>query len=549
MNNSKFTPAPSAYSHQLLIKDLVRTSLTYAADQEIVYRDIIRYSYSTFNRRIARLANLLTGIGITPGDTVAVLDWDTHRYLECYFAVPMMGAILHTVNVRLSSEHLLYTINHAEDAVILVNTDFLPLIEAIKDRFDGDKKIILLTDDNPLPDTPLELIGEYESLIKNSSEVFHFPDFDENNVATVFYTTGTTGKPKGVFFSHRQIMLHTMALISVLSGYNCQFTVKSDDVYMPMTPMFHVHAWGLPYIMTMLGTKQVYPGRYEAESLLTLVQTEKVTFSHCVPTVLHMLMNSPFIKQTDVNGWKMIVGGSALLPSLCRNALALGINLVSGYGLSETCPVMTLSSLKPHMLDWDLDSQIDVRCRTGLPAPFVDLEIVDPLGMPLPHDGISVGEVVVKSPWLTKGYLKEPEKSEDLWKDGWLHTGDIGFFTQDGYLQITDRIKDVIKTGGEWLSSLELEDVISRHEAVSEAAVIGVPDEKWGERPLALVVLKEAFKGKVTEKDLKAFLVASAKDGQISRYAVPQKVFLVDAISKTGVGKINKKNLRDQLKS
>jgi fatty-acyl-CoA synthase len=315
---------------------------------------------------------------------------------------------------------------------------------------------------------------------------------------------------------------------------------------MPITPMFHVHAWGIPYLMTLLGTKQVYPGRYEPEMLLKLIVSEKVTFSHCVPTILHMLVNSPVIGTLDLSDWKVIIGGSALPKGLCRAALDYGINLYTGYGMSETCPVLTLANLKPHMLEWELDRQVDIRCRTGLPITSVNLEIVDTEGAPLPHDGKSTGEVVVRAPWLTQGYLKDPERAEELWAGGWLHTGDIGYIDPEGYLQITDRIKDVIKTGGEWISSLVLEDIISQHEAVSEAAVIGVPDEKWGERPLALVVLKPEFAGKVPESDLIAFYTTFVENGTIPKFGVPNRIVFTDAIPKTSVGKLNKKEMRRQ---
>jgi len=520
-----------------------------AGQQEIIYRDRVRYPYDEFGRRIARLAHTLRKLGIGAGDTVAIMDWDSHRYLECYFAVPMIGAVLHTVNIRLSPEHLAFTLNHAEDALILIHSDFLPLLKGVLNLLTGDTKRVLLLDDPYRTEGGLSFDGEYEALLQAESDTFEFPDFDEDRVATVFYTTGTTGSPKGVYYTHRQLVLHTLALISVLSGYRSQFSITSDDVYMPLTPMFHVHAWGLPYMMTTLGARQVYPGRYEPQEILRLMGREGVTFSHCVPTILHLLLNNPGADTADFDGWKLIIGGSPLSRNLCGAALSRGINVISGYGLSETCPVMTLSCLTPRMLDLPLEEQIEYRCRTGLPTPFVHVEVIDPMGAPLPHDGISVGEVVVKSPWLTQGYLKEPELSEALWRDGWLHTGDIGYFTEDGYLQITDRIKDVIKTGGEWLSSLELEDIINQHEAVSEAAVIGVPDEKWGERPLALVVLKEAFKGRVDVEELRAFFLKFADEGRIPRYAVPKKLLLVDAISKTSVGKVSKRNLRRDLQS
>jgi fatty-acyl-CoA synthase len=539
---------PSAYSYQLLIKHILTTPLIYTPKQEIVYRDRLRYDYETFFNRVTRLAGMLQKQGVQPGDTVAIMDWDSHRYLECFFAVPMMGAVLHTINIRLSPEQLIYTINHAEDDVILVNAEFLQVLEGVKDQFETVKKIILLTDADDRPETSLAFEGEYETLLGKTDDGYEFPDFDENTRATTFYTTGTTGMPKGVYFSHRQLVLHTYGIMGGLCAYKTQAPVDSGDVYMPMTPMFHVHAWGIPYLMTLLGTKQVYPGRYEPEMLLKLIAAENVTFSHCVPTIMHMLVSSPAVKKVDLSKWKVIIGGSALPKGLCRAALDLGINLYTGYGMSETCPVLTLAHLKPHMMDWDLERQVDIRCRTGLPIPNVVLDIVDPDGKPLPRDGQATGEVVVRSPWLTQGYLKEPERSEELWHGGWLHTGDVGFIDAEGYLKITDRIKDVIKSGGEWVSSLTLEDIISQHEAISEAAVIAVPDEKWGERPLALVVLKKEFAGKVKEEDLLNFLMKFVQNGTIPKFGVPSQVLLVESIAKTSVGKLNKRALRKQFR-
>ena len=542
-------PTPSAYGFPLLIKNLLRTPLIYSPKQEIVYRDKMRYTYTDLGRRISQLANGLKNLGVEPGSTVAVMDWDSHRYLECFFGVPMMGAVLHTINIRLSPEQLIYTINHAEDDIILVNEEFLPMLEAVKDQFSTVKKIVLISDSQTKPNTSLAIDEEYEAMLAKSDTHFDFPDLDENTMATTFYTTGTTGLPKGVFFSHRQLVLHTYGVITAGCAYTSQANISSSDVYMPITPMFHVHAWGMPYVMTHLGAKQVYPGRYEPEMLLKLKMTEKVTFSHCVPTILHMLVSSPVVQKLDLSGWKVIIGGSALPQGLCKAALGLGINVYTGYGMSETCPLLTLANLKPHMLAWDQEDQIKMRCRTGLPVTNVLLEVLDPEGRPLPHDGKSTGEVVVRTPWLTQGYLKDEEKSEALWSGGWLHTGDIGFIDQEGYLQITDRLKDVIKTGGEWISSLELEDIISRHPAVSEVAVIGVADEKWGERPLAMVVPKPDQKGKLKEDDLKAFVAKFAADGTIPKYGVPDRVVLVDTLPKTSVGKLNKKEMRKQFQS
>lgn len=546
MKTKVINPTPSAHNYQLLIKNILKTPLIYSPNQEIIYRDRLRYTYIEFEKRVKKLANMLAALGVKPGDTVAVMDWDSHRYLECFFAVPMMGAVLHTINIRLTSEQLLYTINHAEDDVILVNAEFLPLLESVKDKFETVKKIVLLADHSARPESRIEFGGEYEALLAESSDAYAFPDFDENTMATTFYTTGTTGRPKGVFFSHRQIVLHTYGLMSSLCAFDCQANISSADVYMPITPMFHVHAWGMPYLMTMLGAKQIYPGRYEPEMLLKLLASEKVTFSHCVPTIMNMLVTSPAINNVDLEGWKVIIGGSALSKGLCKEALKHGINIYTGYGMSETCPILTLANLKPHMRGWDEDEQINVRCKTGLPTPGVLLEVVNPESEPLPHDGESVGEVVVRAPWLTMGYVKDAAQSEDLWKDGWLHTGDIGMIDTEGYLRITDRIKDVIKTGGEWVSSIELENIISQHEGVNEVAVVGVRDAKWGERPLAIVVLEKSAKGKVSEEDIKAFCMTFVDQGVIPKYAIPSKIVLDGEIPKTSVGKISKKDIRAQ---
>ncbi|MBU1193526.1 MAG: fatty acid--CoA ligase [Proteobacteria bacterium] len=546
MTTKKIAPTKSAYNYQLLIKNILNTPLIYSPDQKIVYRDILQYSYSELKKRVNRLANMLEKLGVKPGDTVAVMDWDSHRYLECFFAIPMMGAVLHTINIRLTSEQLIYTINHAEDDVILVNEEFVPLLESVKDKFETVKKVILLSDNQKQPESGFDFAGEYEALVSDSSDEYVFPDFDENTMATTFYTTGTTGLPKGVFFSHRQIVLHTYGAMAGLCAYKSQANINSSDVYMPMTPMFHVHAWGMPYLMTLLGAKQVYPGRYEPEMLLKLIVGEKVTFSHCVPTIMNMLVTSPSINSVDLKGWKVIIGGSALSKGLCKEALKHGINLYTGYGMSETCPLLTLANIKPHMLEWSEEDQIDIRCKTGLPMPNVHLEIVDPKGNPLPHDGKTAGEVVARTPWLTQGYLKDEAKSEELWENGWLHTGDIGLIDSEGYLKITDRLKDVIKTGGEWVSSLEIEDIISQHEGVNEVAVVGIVDEKWGERPLAMVVLKEGYQNKVTEIDIMDFCMTFVEKGIIPKYGIPSKIIMDKIIPKTSVGKISKKDIRAQ---
>jgi fatty-acyl-CoA synthase len=546
MFGQRIERTPSAYDYPLIIKQLLHTPMIHAPRQEIVYRDLKRHDYATFLERVGRLGNALRRLGVKPGDTVGVMDWDSHRYLEGFFAIPMLGAVLHMVNIRLSPDQIIYTVNHAEDDVLLVNSDFLPVLEQVKGELKTVKRIVLMTDLPAPPAASFEVAGEYEALLASCDSECDFPDFDESTKATTFYTTGTTGAPKGVTFSHRQLVLHTLGILTALGSFRTQTRFDSGEVYMPLTPMFHVHAWGFPFAATLVGAKQVYPGRYEPETILNLVQRERVTFSHCVPTILHMLLNSPGIKDVDLSGWKLVIGGSALPRALCQKALDLGIDIFTGYGMSETCPVLTLAPLRPAMLDWEPEEQVTVRCRTGAPIPLVHLRVADAAGKTLPHDGVSAGEVLVRAPWLTQGYFKEPRKSEDLWAGGWLHTADIGFIDGHGYLQVTDRLKDVIKTGGEWISSLELEDILLRHEAVSEAAVIGVPDDKWGERPMALVVLREEFRGQVSEDDIRSHFLSFVSRGVISKWGAPDRVLFVDALPKTSVGKLNKRGMRQQ---
>jgi fatty-acyl-CoA synthase len=532
-----------SYTYPLIIKKLLVTPLMYAPDQEIVYRDKVRMTYRTFNERVQRLANALTKLGLKPGGTVGVLDYDSHRYLECFFAIPMMGSVLHTLNWRLSPDQILYTINHAEDDIVFVHTDFLPILEAIKGNLKTVKKIVLLSDDATDPEAEIAFDAEYEAMLKEAAAFYEFPDLDENSRATTFYTTGTTGLPKGVFFSHRQLVMHTLCGSIALGAYDSLCRFRSTDVYMPMTPMFHVHAWGIPYLATMLGVKQVYPGRYEPEMLLKLILTEKVTISHCVPTILHMLVSSPVVKKLDLSRWRVVIGGARFPKGLAQAAMDLGIQVMSGFGMSETCPIISLATLKPDMLGWEKEKQVDVLIKTGMPIPLVEVQIMDPNGKPLPRDGKTTGELVMRAPWLTAGYFKDPEQSKSLWPDGWLHGGDIACIDEAGYIQITDRLKDVIKTGGEWISSLELENLMSQHPAVSETAAIGIPDAKWGERPMMLVVLKPD--ARPAPEELKAFMQTFVETGKIPKYGLPDRYEIVKEIPKTSVGKINKVKIRE----
>jgi fatty-acyl-CoA synthase len=489
----------------------------------------------------------LASHSVEAGTTVAVLDWDSHRYLECFFAIPMMGAVLQTVNVRLTAEQITYTINHAGAEIVLAHRDFLPVLEAVRDRLRTVRKVILI-DDGATTSTgaPSWVEDEYEALLDRSSADFDFVDFDENAVATTFYTTGTTGEPKAVCFTHRQLVLHTLAVLAACGSAGNGQSFRRGDVYMPLTPMFHVHAWGNPFVATLLGVKQVYPGRYVPEEILALRHREGVTYSHCVPTILRMLLSAADAGGTDLSGWKMCIGGSALPAGLAREALARGIDVYAGYGMSETGPVMTITRLdKPPGKSPEAD-EIDRRCRTGAPIPLVDLRIVDVDNHPLPHDDRATGEVVVRAPWLTQCYVGNERASEELWSGGYLHTQDVARIDSNGYVQITDRIKDVIKTGGEWLSSIEIEDVMSQHPDVAEVAVIAFRDEKWGERPHVIVVARAGRAESLTAAAVRDWIAKAARAGTLPRFAIPERVTLVDALPKTSVGKLNKRVLREQ---
>ncbi|WP_312931257.1 fatty acid--CoA ligase [Pseudomonas sp.] len=535
-------PTEGAYAYPLLIKRLLLSGTRYEKTREIVYRDQLRLTYPQLNERIARLANVLTEAGVRAGDTVAVMDWDSHRYLECMFAIPMIGAVVHTINVRLSPEQMLYTMNHAEDRLVLVNGEFAGLYQAIAGQLTTVDKTVLLTDGAEHSAELPGLVGEYEQLLAAASPHYDFPDFDEHSVATTFYTTGTTGNPKGVYFTHRQLVLHTLAEAAVLGGLDSVRLMSSDDVYMPITPMFHVHAWGIPYVATLMGLKQVYPGRYEPQMLLRLWREEQVTFSHCVPTILQMLLNCPSAHGEDFNGWKIIIGGSALNRALYDAALARGIQLTAAYGLSETCPLISCAHLNAELRAGSTEQHVTYRLKAGVPVPLVEAAIVDEHGQFLPADGHTQGELVLRAPWLTQGYLHEPEQSAQLWRGGWLHTGDVATLDGMGFIDIRDRIKDVIKTGGEWLSSLALEDLISRHPAVREVAVVGVADPQWGERPFALLV---AHPGQdLDAHSLKQHLEPFVAQGHINKWAIPSQIALVTEIPKTSVGKLDKKRIR-----
>ncbi|PCJ16554.1 MAG: long-chain fatty acid--CoA ligase [Candidatus Cloacimonadota bacterium] len=542
MNTKLSIKSSQSYDYPLLIKKILYNAKYNSPNQKIIHHDGGSYNYLEFYDRVAKLANMLTNQGVGAGDVVAFLDWDTHRYLEAFFAVPMIGAILHTVNVRLSPQQILFTMNHAEDKVVIVSEDFFPIVEGIQDAFQTVEKVITIS--NKSSSSLKNYCGNYESLMKPESTQYDFLDFDERSIATLFYTTGTTGDPKGVTFTHRQLVLHTFSIIATMGSIQTQNRLRSDSVYIPLTPMFHVHAWGLPYITTFLGTKQVYPGRYDSKSILEMIKKHKITFSHCVPAIMNMLLQHSDSNDYDLSGWSVVIGGSALPYGLAKKALERGIDIFTGYGLSETCPVLTLTNMTNEQLNLDVEGQLPFRMRAGKPLGLVEIKILGGNGEDFTNETTKTGEIVVRTPWLTQSYYKNEEASEILWDGGWLHTGDIGYFDSDGFLNITDRLKDVIKTGGEWISSLELESMISKMNDVIEVAVVGLPDDKWGERPYALLHTNGL---NITAQEVANHLSQFVEDGTINKWAIPETIEIVESIPKTSVGKINKKEIREKI--
>ena len=530
-----------SYQYPLIIKQILDSALTGARDQEIVYRDSVRMSYSEFGDRIGRLAAALATLGVEEGTTVAVMDWDSHRYLECYFAVPMMGAVLQTVNVRLSNEQIAYCLEHAKAEILVVHRDFLAMAQELIPKLPRIRHLVLMEDEagGMIPKGVLE----YQRLLDATGTRYIFIDVDENAIATTFYTTGTTGSPKAVFSTHRQIVVGVLA---VLGGLAKQLPegLSTRDVYMPMTPMFHVLAWSMPYVATLIGLKQVYPGRYDAIGLLDLRAREGVTYSHCVPTILQMILTAAEKRGDNLVGWKIAIGGAVMTHALCAAAHASGLIVMAGYGMSETGPGLLLS--RSHITA-DSSEQVETLCKAGLPIPLVQLRVVDERMQDVMQDDQTVGEVVARAPWLTTAYVQDATASKELWRGGWLHTQDLATWGDDGYVQIVDRAKDVIKSGGEWISSLALERLLSTHRDIADVAIVGVADARWGERPVAVIVARDKRNRAIDLNSVHSHLEAHIRSGAISRFARPDTIFVVDSLPRTSVGKIDKKRLRGQI--
>ena len=519
---------------------LLVSSLAVHADRhhgatEIVSRSIEgtihRTNFREMHARARRLANALRRLGIENGDRVATLAWNGYRHLEIYLAVSGMGAVCHTVNPRLFREQVVFIINHAADRVVFFDLTFAPLVEAVRPLCPLVEHWVALTDAAHMDKMPAASLC-YETLLAAESDEFAWPDFDERTAAGLCYTSGTTGNPKGVLYSHRSTVLHTM-----VGAFADTLALSGRDVVMPVVPMFHVNAWGLPYICLMVGAKIVMPGAaLDGRSLCELFESEAVTFSAGVPTVwLGALQHFKDSGKPAPSLRRVLIGGSACPPALMK-ALEhdYGIEVLHGWGMTEMSPVGTVSQLKSKHAGLDPDERLAIKSKQGRALYCVDLKIVDGEGGELPWDGTAAGDLLVKGPWIASAYFNEPGSPL---RDGWFPTGDVATIDSDGYVKLTDRSKDVIKSGGEWISSIDLENVAVAHPAVAEAAVIGVRHPRWDERPLLIVQRRDD--AAVTRDELIAFYA-----GKVAKWWVPDDVVFVDKLPHTATGKLLKTELR-----
>jgi fatty-acyl-CoA synthase len=526
--------------YQLTLPAILKRAEDLYSTKEIVTRNpdksFHRYTYADFVRRSKRLAVALGELGLEKSDRVVTLAWNTYQHLEAYLGVPSAGLVLHTLNPRLSSNDMSYIIEHAEDKVLLIDETLIELLDSFEDEVDLEH-IFVFSADGSAP----EGLKSYEDLLEGADEVdFEYPDLDETDAAALCYTSGTTGRPKGALYSHRSVCLHSMALAAA-DGLG----IRERDVVLPVVPMFHVNAWGVPFASTMVGAKQVMPGQHlDPESLLEDFEQEQVTFTAGVPTVflavLQTLDSDP--EAYDLSNMRsMAIGGSAAPESMIRAFDERhGLSVLHAWGMTETDPVATVCHLTGELLEAPEEEQYKYRAKQGFPLPFIEIRARGDEGF-IPWDGEAMGELEVRGPWVASSYFNTGEGADKFTEDGWFKTGDIVTIEPRGYVEIRDRDKDLVKSGGEWISSVDLENAIMGHEAVAEAAVIAIPHEKWDERPLAVVVLKDGEEA--TAEDLLSHL-----EGDFAKWQLPDAVEFVDEIPRTATGKFLKMELREQFK-
>jgi len=496
-------------------------------------KSIVRTCYGEFYRRARRLAFALTALGMKPGDRVASMMWNHSGHLEAFFGVPCAGGILHTLNLRLHPDEIATIANHARDRFLIIDDVLLPVYEKFRDAAPFEKVIVVPYGCGSVPEGFLN----YEKLLAEAGDDFQYPSLDENDGAAMCFTSGTTGCSKGVVYSHRALVLHSFAC-----GLRAVFGLHQFDTVLPVAPMFHANAWGLPFACTMLGSRLVLPGpNVDPESILGLLITERVTVACGVPTVWIAILEA-LEKYPD--RWKfaapvkIVCGGTAPPLELMRRLDRFGLHIQHLWGMTETTPIGTSGGLRPHMQDWPDEEKYAVRAKQGWPAPFVEIRLMRPDGEG-PRDGVTSGEIEIRGPWIADSYYEAPDQAHRWSADGWFRTGDVATMDEDGYIKIVDRAKDLVKSGGEWISSVDLENTLMGHPAVKEACVVGIPHPKWQERPLAAVVLKDG--AQATPEELRCFLAKS-----FAKWQLPDAFVFIDAIPRTSVGKFKKLALREQ---
>ena len=539
--------ASQQVNYQLNVINLIRQGVRNFKKQEIVSRrpngTFFRYTYNDSYERMQRLANALVTIGVKIGDRVGVISWNHHQYFEVYFGLPGMGAVMITLNLRLSTEDLVYIINHSGLKFIIVDEDLLHMAESVTPSCKSIKGFIIITDKslNEI-DTNLDPVYSYETLLNDAAPSYQWPNLDENSAYAACYTTGTTGKPKGVYYSHRNVYIHALM-------FAAQLPFSVNDVVLQLVPMFHVLGWSKPLAATYAGSKIIFSGKWnldDLKELTDLMVNEKVTVSGAVPAVLMTMLE--FIrkmeKKPDLAGTKLISGGSEPPISLMRGFWdETGGEIIHSYGSTEAMAITTLNLFKPWLKKELTEEELwDLKKKQGGIVSGLDIEIIDESGNPLPHDGKSSGEILLSGPWIPKSYYNDEKTKTSFTNDGYFKTGDAGCLDSEGYLKITDRIKDVIKSGGEWISSIDLENRLVSHNSVLEAAVIGIKHPKWDERPLALIKLRPEIES-LEKKELTDFLLS-----RFPKWQIPDDFIFVNEIPKTSVGKLNKKVIREKYK-
>lgn len=496
-----------------------------------------RYTYAEWGKRVQQLANALHQAGVQQGERIATFGWNTYRHLELYFALPCMGAVLHTLNIRLFAEQLVYIVNDAQDKIIFVDGDLVPQLEGLVEQMPSVKLYVIMGD-APNATGKLQPSIDYETFIGGQPTHYTWPELDENAPAAMCYTSGTTGNPKGVVYSHRSTFLHSMG-VGMADGLG----LSENDTVLPIVPMFHANAWGLAHAGMMMGANIVFPGRFmDAMSIARMMDEEHVTLAGGVPTIWIGLLNLLDKHTFDLSALRMIIcGGSAIPQALIEGLARKNIQIVQAWGMTETSPLASLAKLRSHQKTWTDEEQFRIRARQGTVLPGVEFRVVNiESGEEVPWDNTTFGELQVRGPWIARAYYNDSESSAKF-MDGWLRTGDVAVVDEDGCLQLVDRTKDLVKSGGEWISSVELESLIMGHPKVLEACVVAIPHPKWSERPLACVVAKPDYIGQVTKEEIIEYLRP-----RVAKWWLPDDVVFIDTVPKTSVGKFDKKVLRKQ---